>query len=168
MASPSVYTSMLGGPASWTLQNDMACIHAPSVVTPAMGCGTVLETDLSKVLYILPTPYKLAAWLHTLLEAGILVSFPNVIHDISYGSPIGNLSLSSTFLPHNLASAMLHPEIIDLELNAEVSSNCMSGPFSISQASSIFGGFFHSSPVCLVEKVPGNGNWCMIRHCYVP
>jgi len=28
----------------------------------------------------------------------------------------------------------------------------------------IFGGFFHCSPVGLVEKVPGNGNWHMIRH----
>src|SRR5882724_8342689 len=40
----------------------------------------------------------------------------------------------------------------------------MSGPFTVSEATEIFGGFFHCSPVGLVEKIPGDGNWRMIRH----
>src|SRR5882672_8555299 len=40
----------------------------------------------------------------------------------------------------------------------------MSVPFTISQASIIFDGPFHSSPVGLIEKITGNGIWWMIRH----
>ena len=40
----------------------------------------------------------------------------------------------------------------------------MSGPFTMVEASIIFDSHFHSSPVGLVEKIPGNGIWCMIHH----
>ena len=40
----------------------------------------------------------------------------------------------------------------------------MSGPFSVDEAHIIFNGHFRTSPVGLVEKVLGNGNWRMIRH----
>jgi len=40
----------------------------------------------------------------------------------------------------------------------------MSGPFMVSEALTIFGGPFRSSPVGLVEKVPCDGVWRMIRH----
>src|SRR5882672_10247559 len=40
----------------------------------------------------------------------------------------------------------------------------MSGLFTLLKASSIFAGPFHSSPVGLVEKIPGDGVWRMIRH----
>ena len=40
----------------------------------------------------------------------------------------------------------------------------MSGPFSPDEAATIFGGFFRCSPISLVEKVPGDSNWRMIRH----
>src|SRR5882724_7645195 len=40
----------------------------------------------------------------------------------------------------------------------------MSGPFTLEQASVIFGGPFCSSPVGLVEKVSGYSQWRMIRH----
>jgi len=118
-----------------------------------------------RVLYIHTTPYIPAAWQDALSSSRLLLHFPNLVHDITYGSPIGNPPpLSKTFLPPNLASALIHPEIIEQELLDEVSANRMSGPFSLNQASIIFGGPFRSSPVGLVEKVPGDGNWRMIRH----
>jgi len=40
----------------------------------------------------------------------------------------------------------------------------MSGPFSIIQAETIFNGHFHTSPVGLVEKLPGSGKWQTIHH----
>jgi len=92
-------------------------------------------------------------------------SFPNLVHDITYGSPIGNPpALFSTFLPSNLPSAEILPEIIDLELLAEVDAGHMSGPFMIAEATTIFGSFLRCSPVGLVEKVPCDNNWNMIRH----
>jgi len=71
---------------------------------------------------------------------------------MTYGSPIGNPPpLSDCFLPPNLPSANILPELFDKELLAEVSAHCMSG-------------YFYSSSVGLVEKVPGDGVWRMIRH----
>jgi len=87
-----------------------------------------------------------------------------MVHDIIYGSPLGNPPpLSTIFLPPNLTSAYIHPKLIDQELLAEVSTNCMSGPFTLKEAL-IFGGSFCSSPVSLMEKVSGDGNWQIIRH----
>jgi len=40
----------------------------------------------------------------------------------------------------------------------------MSGPFTLEPASVIFGAPFHSLPMGLVKKVPGDGQWKMIRH----
>jgi len=45
-----------------------------------------------------------------------------------------------------------------------VSAWHMSGPFTLEKASIIFGTPFHSSPMGLVEKVPGDSQWRMIRH----
>jgi len=86
-------------------------------------------------------------------------------NNLTYGSPISNPPpLSKIFLPKNLPSADIHLMLIDQELLAEVSASHMSGPFTIPQASIIFGGPFRSSPVGLVEKIPGDGTWCMICH----
>src|SRR5882672_4068969 len=110
-------------------------------------------------------PYNPDAWQAALASAKLLSAFPNLVHDLTYGSPIGNPPLlSKNFLPNNLPSANIHPVLIHQELLSEVSASRMSGPFTISQASIIFGGPFCSSPVGLVEKVPGDGNWPMIRH----
>jgi len=109
--------------------------------------------------------YKPGTWQHTLSNTNFLSSFPNLVHDITYSSLIGNPPpLTATFLPPNLPSANLHPELIDLELSNEVSAGQMLGPFSTTQASAIFDGFFCSSPVGLVEKNPGDGIWCMLMH----
>jgi len=69
-----------------------------------------------------------------------------------------------TFLPNNLPSANIWPDIIDQELLDETASGRMSGPFTVEQATQIFGGFFRCAPVGLVEKTPGDGNWRMIHH----
>ena len=117
------------------------------------------------VLYLHTTPYIPSAQLEGFSISNLLDSFPNLVHAIVFGSPISNPpSLCKTFLPPNLTSVTLHTTIIDQELWSEVSAQCMSGPFSIEQATVIFCGPFQSSPVGLVEKVPGDGIWRMIRH----
>src|SRR5882724_2932408 len=102
-------------------------------------------------------------WNDALSKCNLLSSFPNLIHDISYSSPIGYPpSLSSIFLPHNLSSAALYPNLIDKELETEVGAHRMSGLFTITKAISIFGCPLSSSPVGLVENIPGDGIWRMI------
>ena len=91
--------------------------------------------------------------------------FPNLVNDITFGSPIGNPPpLSRTFLPQNLPSAALYPHLINDELRTETHARRMSGPYTINQAHTIFRGHFRTSPVGLVEKHPGDGVWRMIRH----
>jgi len=85
------------------------------------------------------TPYKPTAWLAALTLSNLLSSFPNLVHDLTYGSPIGNPPpLSKSFLLPNLSSANIHPTLIDQELLAEIVAGQMSGPFTIAQASIIF------------------------------
>jgi len=69
-----------------------------------------------------------------------------------------------TFLPCNLPSTDLHPEVVDQELFNEVAASHMSVPFILNDATTIFGGFFQCFPVGLMEKVPSDGNWRMIRN----
>jgi len=56
------------------------------------------------------------------------------------------------------------PLIINAEIYAELAAKRMSGPFSITQAHTIFGGHFCTSPLSLVEKDPGFRKWCMIHY----
>jgi len=67
------------------------------------------------------------------------------------------------FLPPNLASANLHPKIIDLELLNNFSADQMSGPLSTAKASAIFNSFFAPHLLAFLKKIPGDGIWCMIR-----
>jgi len=63
------------------------------------------------------------------------------------------------FLPNNLPPANIYPDIIDQELLDKVTMGCMSGPFTLTQATAIFGGFFCCTPVGLVKKIQDSGNW---------
>jgi len=90
------------------------------------------ENRLLNNLYIHTTPYDSQAWLAALSTSNLLSSFPNLAHDIHYSSPIGNPPpLSKIFLPMNLPSTNLHPEIINQELLTEVAASRMSSPFSV-------------------------------------
>jgi len=165
MAPTSAYTSMSVMPVKLFPLNNMALIPAPSVVMLTMVQMSAPEIDLVNTLYIHTMPYIAQAWHDALSQPKLLSSFPNLPHDIQYGSQIGNPPpLSKIFLLKNLSSANLHPEIIDNELLAEVAAGHMSGPFSIVQASIIFGDPFHSSPASLVEQVLGDNVWHMICH----
>jgi len=63
-----------------------------------------------------------------------------------------------------IPSALKPPHIINDEITSELISNRMSGPFSVTQAHTIFGGHFCMSPLSLVEKDPGLGKWCNFFH----
>ncbi len=136
---------------------------APFVVTPVMLHAPACETDLQSILYIHCTPYIALAWSHVLSSCNLSVSFLDLVNDIMFSLPIGNPPLlTSTFIPKNLVSADLYPHLIDNELATETAASRMPGPFTIPQAHTIFHGHFRTSPVGIVEKTPGNGNWRMI------
>ena len=140
-------------------------IPAHSVAINTTELSPARATDLRKVLYILVTPYFVTAWKDALDSANLIQSFPNLVHDITHGLPIGNPPpLLRTFIPDNLSSANVRPDIIRDELREETAAGRMSGPFSIEEAHIIFNGHFRTSPIGLVEKVPGDGKWRMIQH----
>ena len=71
----------------------------PYVVTPAMVQVVSPAIDLSGTLYIHMTHYNPITWHNSLSLSNLYSTFPNLIHDPNYGSPIGNpLQLNHTFL----------------------------------------------------------------------
>jgi len=155
MGLTSAFTTMLGTLAQC---NPLATTES----TPAL-CAVMLatvpwvapKTSLMNILYIHMTPYIPSAWHTALSSANLLSTFPNLVHDITFRSPINNPpDLSACPLPPNLTSAKIHPKLIDNELLSKVLTNHMSGPFTVEEAWVIFGGPFLSSPVSLVEKSP--------------
>jgi len=109
--------------------------------------------ELSSVLYIHTTLYIVEGRRRTLDDFDMTSHFPFLVNDITFGSPIGNPPpLRHTFIPGNLPSALSFPDIIDKEISSELATLRMSGPFSISQAHTIFCGHFCTSPLGLVEK----------------
>ena len=90
------------GPARPTLRTvsmHMVPISAPSVATTGIPPATARKIELQKILYIHTTPYSVDGWTAALLQCNILEDFPNLMHDIELGSPIGNPPpLTSTFL----------------------------------------------------------------------
>src|SRR6266481_2829719 len=163
--SKSVCSSMFGDPAKESAWHHTAITSALSAGMLTIPCVPAHEIDLDKVLYIVSIPYIASAWNLALATANLTSQFPKLVHGITYGSPIGNPPpLLHMFIPKNLASADFLPNIIDQELLDETAAGCMSGPFTVSEASCIFCGHFHTAPVGLIEKVPGDGNWRMIRH----
>src|SRR5882724_3078738 len=91
-------------------------------------------------------------------EIDLTDSYPNLIHDLSFGSPIGNLPpIDFTFIPNNLPSMNIQPEYITNLITEEVAASCMDGPFTIEEAHYIYGGHFQTCPLGLVEK-PGSAD----------
>ena len=101
----------------------MAATPVPSVATLTTVRVFAQEISLHCTLYIHTTPYNPSAWHAALASSNLLSLFPNLLHDLTYGSPIGNPPpLSKKFLPKNLPSANIHSALIDQELLAEVAA----------------------------------------------
>ena len=110
-------------------------------------------TDLSHLLYKITTPYIASGFTNALLLCNLTHCFPNLVHELIYGSPISNPPpLTSTFIPNNLTSVQLNPAFITTDLVAEQAAGCKNGPFSIEEAHQIFNSHFRTSPLGLVPK----------------
>ena len=113
--SQSVLSLISKDPALTPLLQLMESIHVPCAVTSTMLPLLVPETKFSHILYKVVTPYNPIAWQHSLV---------NLVHDITYGSPIGSPPpLQETFIiPNNLVSALNKPDYVSNSLADEVSS----------------------------------------------
>src|SRR5882724_4660977 len=109
----------------------MVSTHVPYAMTAIIWPVVAQETDLKKVLYRTITPYRPDAWRLALLAAGITHLFPNLVHDITHGAPIGNpLPLTYTFTPNNLNSTNIDPLYMDKFIQDGLDAGHFDGPFS--------------------------------------
>ncbi|SJL13302.1 uncharacterized protein ARMOST_16742 [Armillaria ostoyae] len=130
-----------------SLQPTMASTCAPYAPTLTMERRNALVTEAHKVV----TPYKPAGWRHALQKYNLIDKYPNLIFDITHGSPIGNPpSLTSTFLPPNMPSAEENPEIIENYLQDEIAAGRMGEGMTIEEAFEFFGGHFRTAPLGVV------------------
>jgi hypothetical protein len=144
-----------------TRKKDILFMSVPSAGTITTEQSNALATDQMRVV----TTYIPGAWTRALEECGLSQKYPFLVHDISFGSPIGNPPpLTYTFIPENMPSALEHPLVIEAFLDEERAAGRVSGPYTIEEAFVFFGGHFRTAPMGLVEKEPGSSKWRMIRN----
>ena len=113
----------------------MASMSVPCAMMATMPPVTARGTDLSNIIHRTITPYKPDRWRQALSSTSLTHSFPHLVHDMIYGSPIGNLpSLTYTFTPPNLKSADIYPTYLDNFIKDELDSGHFNGPFSLEEA----------------------------------
>ena len=100
MAHTSACTSMSETLAPCSLLPIMVPTPVPSVAMLTMAWAFAQEISLHHTLYIHTTPYNPTTWHTALASSNLLSLFPNLVHDLTYSSPIGNPPpLSKIFLP---------------------------------------------------------------------
>jgi len=155
---------MSGDLALMKAPSNLANTHVPYAATPNMERMHAPAIDLSRILYKVVTPYRPEAWKQALIDADLMHIYPNLVHDLTHGSLIGNTPpICFTFIPKNLPSANIQPEYISNLIAEEVAAGRMDGPYTIEQAHAIYQGHFRTCPLGLGEK-PGSTALCMIRH----
>ncbi len=108
-----------------------------------------LETEGKRVV----TPYHADAWQQTLEKCGLQETYPNLVHDILYGAPIGfPPPLTENFIPQNSSSAMENEAVVDQYLQEEIAAGRMYGGLSIEDAEIFFGGHFRTAPLAVIDE----------------
>ena len=119
----SVSTSMVAAPSQGPIIMPTA---APSVPLLSMEWCSALAAEWDKV----PTPYIAEGFRKALEAASLTLRYPSMVHDIKFGSPIGEPPplLHTTIMP-NLISAKRRPDIVSDYIAEEVALGRMAGPF---------------------------------------
>jgi len=160
----SVLSSTLVVHAPNSSPQTMVSTHVPCETTAITQPVIAQETDLRRVLYRTITPYRPDTLRLAILATGITHLFPNLVHDITHGVPIGNPPpLTFTLSPNNLRSANIDPLYLDKFIQDKLDASHFNGPFSFKEAYMIFDGHFHTTPLGFVEK-PGSTALKLIRH----
>jgi hypothetical protein len=100
---PFALASILGH--ALPLTSPMDYMSALCAMMPSMWLSPALEIDYNHIV----TPYYVEGWVIALHKCNLLEHYPNIVHDLIYGSPIGSPPpLTYTFIPHNMPSATEH------------------------------------------------------------
>jgi hypothetical protein len=140
-------TSQMGSQSAGgtTLLHALPWIHptlfmsVPCATTLTTQCRAALETDYLHIT----TPYFAEAWVVALNDYNLQCKYPNLVHNMVFGSPIGNPPpLAYTFVPNSLVSANEHSNIVDTHFAQEVAAGRMTGPYLLEEAAVLFHGHF--------------------------
>ncbi|SJL16689.1 uncharacterized protein ARMOST_20218 [Armillaria ostoyae] len=130
-------------------QPTMPSTYVPYVPSQVTEHRHALETEGKRVV----TPYHADAWQQTLKKCGLQETYPNLVHDILYGAPIGfPPPLMQNFIPRNSSSAMENEAVIDQYLQEEIAAGRMYGGLSIEDAEIFFGGHFRTAPLAVIDE----------------
>lgn len=102
------------------------------------------------------TPLSHSAWHEVLVECGLLSQFHDIPRGLQYGFKTGvSSTISVTFSPKNHNSALNAPEIVNQHIRTELQLGRYSGPFTITQITSLIG-HFRTAPLGVVPKPNSN------------
>src|SRR5882724_11484873 len=119
-----------------------------------MECMPAPTIDPSSILYRVVTTYRPEVWKQTLIDVDLIHIYPNLVHDLTHSSLIGNpLPIHFTFIPKNVPLANIQPEYILNLIEKEVAAGLMDSPYTSEQAHVIYGGHFCMCPLGLVENL---------------
>lgn len=137
------------GPGKCTMPLTTPSTYVPCVLRRVMVPPRVLAIEGEKVV----TPYRAEAWRITLERCGLQQKYPNLVHDLIYGSPIGfPPPLLSNSIPHNSSSASDHADIVDKYIADEIDAGRMFGGLSVEDAEVFFRGHFRTAPMAVIDE----------------
>ncbi|SJK98561.1 uncharacterized protein ARMOST_01829 [Armillaria ostoyae] len=130
--------------------------NPPPVMEPtSVPCAQTLTTERRSALvteaHKVVTPYNAEEWERALKKYNLSQKYPNLVFDLTYGSPIGDPPpLHSTFIPPNMPSTLENPEIIEKYLADEIAAGRMGKGLTVDEAHVFFGGHFRTAPMGVV------------------
>lgn len=99
------------------------------------------------------TPLRAPSFDSLLSRFHLLGKYPDLIHFIQHGFPIGPMpSVSETIIQQNHITKPNEIAIVRQDIMKEVALGRMVGPLNVHKAQSLLGGNFRTSPMGLVPK----------------
>ncbi len=147
--SLSACDTMSKGQANVLCLQTTLSTYAPYVPSQVMEHQHALKTEGKRVVM----PYHADAWQQTLEKCGLQETYPNLVHDMLYGAPIGfPPPLTENFIPQNSSSAMENEAVVDQYLQEEIAAGHMYRGLSIEDAEIFFGGHFRTAPLAVIDE----------------
>jgi hypothetical protein len=138
----------------------------PDARLQAILCNSAQRAEFFPIV----TPLKADAWACCIEQTGLGERFGDVLDGIRYGFSHGldiSCRVKKTYIPHNLKSALKHPDVISAYIEKEQALGRISiGYEPVFLETKI--GPFRCSPVGCVQKDPPNGKWRMFNHHSFP
>ena len=104
------------------------------------------------------TPYSASAFDRLLKDLKIDSDYPLLAKNLTHSFPLGQMPfLHSSVIINNPPSTLSHMDNISKYTNDEITSGCMSGPFSKQDIKCIFWGPFMASPFVVAIQPQGEG-----------